>query len=50
MESKYKIEFSGFLGHYTRYFDTKESAELYCRQIGRPELIDRIETIAQRPL
>lgn len=48
MGTQYKLTFRGFLGTYTKYFNKKEYAERYCRQIGRPDLIKSIETVAGR--
>lgn len=39
----YQITYKGFLGIYTRVFDTKKGCVQWLRQIGKPELISRIK-------
>jgi hypothetical protein len=38
----YTVRYRGFLSDVTRSFDTHARAVEWCRQVGRPELIDTI--------
>ena len=42
MMTAYAVRYRGFLQSVSRMFSTRERAEQWCRQIGRPDLIRTI--------